>query len=141
MSLVISFLMILLVVPLLNGAATSSQTLLRDDRDEAGQFIERSTLVSALNSAVIAIDRDGGARQMQQDFPEAGLTVYTLTRPEPIAGQTYPLIRVWSTARPLREGSNSNVSTNNNLSATLAYDPINRIVTQVRFIEKQRSQR
>jgi hypothetical protein len=125
------------VLPAVVNAVVEYSNMVQAGREAAAAEYERQVLYSALQTAVADVDSEGGARQMQQDFPEAGLRVYTITQPETLVGQPYPVIRIWATARPLTDsaGASPNYSTGNRLVATAAYDLIERLVIEVRFIE------
>jgi hypothetical protein len=116
------------------GHATKSVELRNFER----QAVEKLVLREALQAAVVNTAIVGGARHLQQDFPEYGLRVHVLSRPENMTAQPYTLVRLWATARPLPGGENG-FETNNNLAAAVQYDVITRLMSTVRFIEKQRS--
>ncbi|AGY60706.1 hypothetical protein [Gloeobacter kilaueensis] len=140
-SLAISLLLLLGAIPLMLTNNAHNISIVREDQQAAAHQIERETLYAAIQYAIADINNEGGSRQMQQDFPEAGLSVYLFTEPETIVGQTYPIIRIRATARPLTTNPQitPNFATNNTQVATAAFDPITRIATQVRYIDIQRS--
>lgn len=131
------FLLLVLALPILTASIVSTENNVQETQDFANQDSERFALYETIQIVIADLNTEGGAQEMQRDIPDLNLRVYALTKPETITGQAYNVVRIWATARPLT--SEAKILTNNNLSATAYYDPITKIVSKVRYIEKKRS--
>jgi hypothetical protein len=132
------FLLLVLALPILTATLVSTQNTVQETQGFANQESERFALYETIQIVYADLAIEGGAQEMQRDIPDLNLRIYVITKPETITGQAYNVVRIWATARPLNP--NSQILTNNNLSATTYYDPILKIASKVRYIEKQRSQ-
>ncbi len=131
------FLLLVLALPILTGTLISTQNHVQETQGFANQESERFALYETIQIVYADLATEGAAQEMQRDIPDLNLRIYVLTKPETITGQSYNVVRIWATARPL--DSNAQILTNNNLSATAYYDPILKIASNVRYIEKKRS--
>jgi hypothetical protein len=138
MPLIVAILVLVGSFGLLLNNSLSHATRSVETQSPEKHYVERHVLREALQAAVVNTAIEGGARHVQMDFPEYGLRVHVLSRPENMTVQPYTLVRLWATARPL-SAVEYGFATNNNLSATAQYDVITRLMSTVRFIEKQRS--
>jgi hypothetical protein len=132
------FLLLVLALPILAASLTSTQNTVQETQAFASHDSERLALYETIQIVLANLATEGGAQEMQRDIPDLNLRVYVLTKPETITGQSYNVVRIWATARPLN--ANAQIQSNNNLSATTYYDPITKIASKVRYIEKKRSQ-
>lgn len=132
------FLLLVLALPILTGTLISTQNTVQETQSFTNQESERFALYETIQVVYADLATEGGAQAMQRDLPDLNLRVYILTKPETITGQPYNIVRIWATARPF--DPKGQILTNNNLSATAYYDPITKIASKVRYIEKRRSQ-
>lgn len=138
MPLIVAILVLVGSFGLLLNNSLSHATRSVETQNYERQAIERQALETALRAAVVNVATEGGARHLQQDFPEYGLRVHVLSRPEHMTVQPYTLVRLWATARPL-PGAENAFESNHNLSATAQFDVVTRLLSTVRYIEKRRS--